>query len=134
MCSRAAGAGTEGGAGKEAQARGFSLAVSDGSGRTGFEAQGGGGGWKLSGGQRQRIAIARVVLKDAPILLLDDLSAELGEEFQGQLAGQLKSYPGQLFVTAFDRPREWSDPAKYSLFHVEQEERGAKITHYGATP
>ena len=57
---------------QRAQAAEFIPSLSDAKGRTGLDAYVGDRGAKLSGGQRQRIAIARVMLKDAPILLLDE--------------------------------------------------------------
>lgn len=58
----------------------FILGLSDPAGRTGFEAHVGERGVKLSGGQRQRVAIARVMLKDAPILILDEATSALDSE------------------------------------------------------
>src|SRR5690606_32343594 len=57
-------------AARRAEADGFIAGLSDAKGRSGYDAHVGEGGVKLSGGQRQRIAIARVMLKDAPILIL----------------------------------------------------------------
>ena len=59
-------------AAERAHAHDFVLSLEDWQGRRGYAAQVGERGVKLSGGQRQRIAIARVILKDAPILVLDD--------------------------------------------------------------
>ena len=56
---------------RSARADAFIDQLVDGEGRSGYDAQVGERGVKLSGGQRQRIAIARVLLKDAPILVLD---------------------------------------------------------------
>lgn len=58
-------------------------------GRTAFEAQVGERGVKLSGGQRQRIAIARVLLKDAPILVLDEATSALDSEVEAAIQEQL---------------------------------------------
>ena len=59
-------------AARKAEAADFIATLTDPQGRTGLDAHVGERGVKLSGGQRQRIAIARVMLKDAPILLLDE--------------------------------------------------------------
>lgn len=56
--------------------------LADHSGATGLDAQVGERGVKLSGGQRQRIAIARVMLKDAPILVLDEATSALDSEVE----------------------------------------------------
>ncbi len=69
-------------AAKKAQAHEFILSLSDSAGRTGYNAHVGERGVKLSGGQRQRIAIARVMLKDAPILILDEATSALDSEVE----------------------------------------------------
>ena len=58
-------------------------------GRSGYDAHVGERGVKLSGGQRQRIAIARVVLKDAPILVLDEATSALDSEVELAIQEQL---------------------------------------------
>ena len=73
----------------KAQAHEFILGLQDWKGRTGFEAQVGERGVKLSGGQRQRVAIARVVLKDAPILVLDEATSALDSEVELAIQTQL---------------------------------------------
>ena len=65
---------------RKARADEFIPLLSDAQGRTGFDAHVGERGVKLSGGQRQRIAIARAMLKDAPILILDEATAALDTE------------------------------------------------------
>jgi ATP-binding cassette subfamily B multidrug efflux pump len=57
-------------AAKQAEAHDFILRLQDGDGNEGYDAKVGERGVKLSGGQRQRIALARVILKDAPILVM----------------------------------------------------------------
>jgi ATP-binding cassette subfamily B multidrug efflux pump len=76
-------------AAKKAQAHEFILDLHDWKGRTGYEAHVGERGVKLSGGQRQRIAIARVVLKDAPILVLDEATSALDSEVEVAIQDQL---------------------------------------------
>ena len=77
------------GAARKAQAHEFILGLQDWMGRTGYEAQVGERGVKLSGGQRQRVAIARVVLKDAPILVLDEATSALDSEAELAIQSQL---------------------------------------------
>ena len=78
-------------AARRAQADGFIETLQDWKGRRGYDAHVGERGVKLSGGQRQRVAIARVLLKDAPILVLDEatsaLDSEVEQAIQEQLAG-----------------------------------------------
>lgn len=61
----------------------------DPQGRRGLDAQVGERGVTLSGGQRQRIAIARVLLKDAPILVLDEATSALDSEVESAIQEQL---------------------------------------------
>ena len=68
---------------------GFIDGLSDSQGRRGLEAHVGERGVKLSGGQRQRIAIARVLLKDAPILVLDEATSALDSEVEAAIQSQL---------------------------------------------
>ncbi len=74
---------------KAAKAEGFVPDLTDGKGRTGLDAHVGERGVKLSGGQRQRIAIARVVLKDAPILVLDEATSALDSEVEAAIQDSL---------------------------------------------
>ena len=72
-----------------AEADRFIPELTDPQGRSGFDAYVGERGVKLSGGQRQRIAIARVILKDAPILVLDEATSALDSEVEAAIQSQL---------------------------------------------
>jgi ATP-binding cassette, subfamily B, multidrug efflux pump len=72
-------------AASQAESHEFIQALSDAEGRVGFDAHVGDRGVKLSGGQRQRIAIARVMLKDAPILILDEATSALDSEVEAAI-------------------------------------------------
>ena len=74
---------------KKAEAHDFIANLNDAHGRTGYEAHVGERGVKLSGGQRQRVAIARVLLKDAPILVLDEATSALDSEVEAAIQEQL---------------------------------------------
>jgi ATP-binding cassette subfamily B multidrug efflux pump len=76
-------------AARRAHAHDFILGLQDKDGRKGYEARVGERGVKLSGGQRQRIAIARVLLKDAPILILDEATSALDSEAEAAIQEQL---------------------------------------------
>jgi ATP-binding cassette subfamily B protein len=72
-------------AAKQAEAHEFILDLRDHKGRTGYDAHLGERGVKLSGGQRQRIALARAILKDAPILVLDEATSALDSEVEASI-------------------------------------------------
>ncbi|MGG5871947.1 ABC transporter ATP-binding protein [Pseudomonas peli] len=74
---------------RKARADSFIPQLDDGMGGHGFDAQIGERGVKLSGGQRQRIAIARVLLKDAPILVLDEATSALDSEIEAAIQESL---------------------------------------------
>jgi ATP-binding cassette subfamily B multidrug efflux pump len=76
-------------AARKAQAHEFIAGLQDWHGRKGYAAHVGERGVKLSGGQRQRVAIARVVLKDAPILVLDEATSALDSEVELAIQEQL---------------------------------------------
>jgi len=76
-------------AAKRAEAHAFILNLRDAKGRTGYDAHVGERGVKLSGGQRQRVAIARVMLKDAPILVLDEATSALDSEVEAVIQSSL---------------------------------------------
>ena len=76
-------------AAKRAQAHEFILKLRDSAGRSGYEAHVGERGVTLSGGQRQRIAIARVLLKNAPILILDEATSALDSEVEASIQQNL---------------------------------------------
>jgi ATP-binding cassette subfamily B multidrug efflux pump len=75
---------------RKARADEFIPHLVDGEGRRGLEAHVGERGVKLSGGQRQRIAIARVLLKDAPILVLDEATSALDSEVEAAIQESLE--------------------------------------------
>ena len=77
-------------AASRAQAADFLHDLQDGKGRRGLDAYVGERGVKLSGGQRQRIAIARVLLKDAPILVLDEATSALDSEVEAAIQASLQ--------------------------------------------
>ncbi|MBX3539631.1 MAG: ABC transporter ATP-binding protein [Chelatococcus sp.] len=72
-----------------ADAETFIAGLEDHRGRRGFDSHVGERGVKLSGGQRQRIAIARVLLKNAPILVLDEATSALDSEAEAAIQSQL---------------------------------------------
>ncbi|SHG98854.1 ABC transporter ATP-binding protein [Cognatishimia maritima] len=74
---------------KKARADGFVADLQDPNGRNGFDAHLGERGVKLSGGQRQRIALARAILKDAPILVLDEATSALDSEVEAEIQAAL---------------------------------------------
>src|SRR5215510_13365728 len=76
-------------AAKLAHAEEFIDTLEDWKGRRGYLAQVGERGVKLSGGQRQRVAIARVILKDAPILVLDEATSALDSEVEAAIQQSL---------------------------------------------
>jgi len=76
-------------AARKAHAHHFIPDLRDWKGRAGYDAHVGERGVKLSGGQRQRIAIARVLLKDAPILVLDEATSALDSEAEAAIQEQL---------------------------------------------
>lgn len=76
-------------AAQRAEAHDFILALQDAEGRTGYDAHVGERGVKLSGGQRQRITLARVILKDAPILVLDEATSALDSEVEAAIQSTL---------------------------------------------
>ncbi len=84
----------------QAEANAFILSLKDHKGRTGYDAHLGERGVKLSGGQRQRIAIARAILKDAPILLLDEATSALDSEVEASIQAALESVMNDKTVIA----------------------------------
>jgi len=76
-------------AARQAEAHDFILGLGDSSGHRGYDARVGEQGVKLSGGQRQRITIARMLLKDAPILVLDEATSALDSEVEAAIQSTL---------------------------------------------
>ncbi|WP_439655648.1 ABC transporter ATP-binding protein [Sulfitobacter marinivivus] len=77
-------------AAKQAEAHEFIQNLHDHKGRTGYDAHLGERGVKLSGGQRQRIALARAIIKDAPILILDEATSALDSEVEASIQSALE--------------------------------------------
>lgn len=77
-------------AAKRAEAHEFILDLKDFAGRRGYDAHLGERGVKLSGGQRQRIALARAILKDAPVLVLDEATSALDSEVEAAIQAALE--------------------------------------------
>jgi ATP-binding cassette subfamily B multidrug efflux pump len=76
-------------AAKKAKAHDFILGLEDAKGRKGYEARVGERGIQLSGGQRQRIAIARIFLRDAPILIMDEATSQLDSGIESAIKDNL---------------------------------------------
>lgn len=84
----------------QAEAHEFIQQLHDPYGNSGYDAQVGERGVKLSGGQRQRIAIARVLLKDAPILILDEATSALDSEVEAAIQHSLNKLMSNKTVIA----------------------------------
>ena len=76
-------------AARRAEAHDFIQTLEDHGGRQGYDARLGERGVKLSGGQRQRIALARAILKDAPVLVLDEATSALDSEVEARIQSAL---------------------------------------------
>jgi ATP-binding cassette, subfamily B, multidrug efflux pump len=76
-------------AARQAHAHEFIVGLRDWKDRAGYQAHAGERGVKLSGGQRQRVALARVILKNAPILILDEATSALDSEIEAAIQEQL---------------------------------------------
>jgi len=76
-------------AARQAEAHEFIVDLEDWHERRGYDAHVGERGVKLSGGQRQRVALARVILKNAPILVLDEATSALDSEVEAAIQSQL---------------------------------------------
>jgi ATP-binding cassette subfamily B protein len=79
-------------AAKRAEAHDFIVDLIDGKDRQGYQAHLGERGVKLSGGQRQRIALARAILKDAPVLVLDEATSALDSEVEASIQTSLYEF------------------------------------------
>jgi len=77
-------------AAKQARVHDFIMTLSDNQGRSGYDVHVGERGIKLSGGQRQRIALARVILKDSPILILDEATSALDSKVEAEIQEALE--------------------------------------------
>jgi ATP-binding cassette subfamily B multidrug efflux pump len=85
---------------RRAEAWDFVAGLEDKKGRRGLDAHVGERGVKLSGGQRQRIAIARVILKDAPILVLDEATSALDSEVEAAIQDRMEDLMADKTVIA----------------------------------
>lgn len=110
-----------------ARADEFIPTLSDSEGRYGLDAHVGERGVKLSGGQRQRIAIARVLLKDAPILIMDEATSALDSEVEAAIQESLETLMGGKTVIAI--AHRLSTIAKMDRLVVLQQ---GKITEMGS--
>lgn len=89
---------------------------------------------RISRGQ-QKLLISSLLLAQSkeiglcsgryPVLLVDDFGAELADRYQAALLSALRRYPGQVFVTAFERAGVLADPVDAAMFHVERGVLGA---------
>ena len=77
-------------AARKAHAHDFILGLEDSKGRRGYDAHVGERGVKLSGGQRQRVALARVILKDSPIMILDEATSALDSTVEAEIQAALQ--------------------------------------------
>lgn len=87
-------------AAQEARAHEFIMQLKDAQGRSGYDAHVGERGVKLSGGQRQRIALARVILKNAPILILDEATSALDSDVEAEIQTALNTIMSDKTVIA----------------------------------
>ena len=87
-------------AAKKAKAHDFILGLEDARGRKGYEARVGERGIQLSGGQRQRIAIARIFLRDAPILIMDEATSQLDSGIEAAIKDNLDALMANKTVIA----------------------------------
>jgi len=77
-------------AARQAHVHDFILGLKDNKGRRGYDAHVGEHGVKLSGGQHQRIALARVILKNAPIMILDEATSALDSSIEAEIQSALR--------------------------------------------
>lgn len=91
-------------AARRASAHTFIQDLRDFRGREGYDAYLGERGVKLSGGQRQRIALARAILKDAPILVLDEATSALDSQIEAEIQAELeKAMDGKTVIAVAHR-------------------------------
>ncbi len=124
-------------AARQAEATDFIDQLEDWDGRRGLDAHVGERGVKLSGGQRQRIAIARVILKNAPILVLDEATSALDSEVEAAIQGQLQSLmQGRTVIAIAHRLSTIAQMDRLIVLEhgriVEQGTHAALLAHKGA--
>ena len=114
-------------AARRAEALDFIAGLADAKGRKGLDAHVGERGVKLSGGQRQRIAIARVMLKDAPILILDEATSALDSEVEAAIQENLDELMEGKTVIAIAHRLSTND--QFTIDRLKTRRNGAQRLH-----
>lgn len=122
-------------AAKRAEADDFIQDQQDFKGRTGYDAYLGERGVKLSGGQRQRIALARAILKDAPVLILDEATSALDSEVEAAIQASLSDVmKGKTVLAIAHRLSTLSEMDRLIVLHegqISEEGTHDQLIHQG---